>query len=142
MIVVTIEQIKEQAVSLKRYLSKRTTVYDFVGTYYDGYDECDTIVVIDEKEYTVGEIFYSYFKGDIKKLKNANIKIQAIRVMDRDASDIFKFGICAATYNYVTGEFVFDVGDVNYNHTENILENVGLHNVESEFKKALEKERR
>ena len=62
--------------------------------------------------------------------------------MDRDASDIFKFGVCADTYNYVTGEFVFDVGDVNYNHTENILENVGLHNVESEFKKALEKERR
>ena len=60
---------------------------------------------------------------------------------DRDASDIFKFGVCAATFNYITGEFLFDVGDVIYNYYDNILENVILDNIERKFKKVLERER-
>lgn len=140
-IVVTIEQIKSQAIWLKKYLSSKRTVYDFVGTMYEGYDECDTIVVVNGKEYTVCDILCTDFGGDCQKLKNANIEIQAVRVKDRDASDIFKFGVCAATFNYITGEFLFDVGDVNYSYYDNILENVTLDNVERKFKEVLERER-
>lgn len=54
---------------------------------------------------------------------------------DRDVSDIFKFGVCAVTFNYINGKFLFDVGDVNYIYYDNILENVILDNVERKFKK-------
>lgn len=134
-VVITVEEIREQALGLKKYLSELDTVYDCTGLEFDGYDETDTKVIVDGKETTVSHIVYGQFGGDYNKVKEANIKIQAVRVQNRNASDMCNYGVCAAYYNKETEEFIFDVGDVNYSHIDLLLENVTLDTLDDRFSK-------
>lgn len=133
-ILVTLGEVKRQAIYLKKLLETWKTVDDCIGHSDDGYHEEDIEVVIDGEKRDVLGIF-AQFHFDEKKLKEANIKIQEVKIKELDR--LFVYGVPSASYNRETGAFVFDVADVNYSHYENLLENVTLNNLDEEFEKML-----